>query len=68
VSTGEPWLEEDLQIACALKTALWQQSEATLSPSHCILAELKEKQIFELSNLTYTFSDKVINFILILVW
>ncbi|KAF6016773.1 hypothetical protein EB796_024906 [Bugula neritina] len=58
---GEPWLEEDLQIACALKTALWQQSEATLSPSHCILAELKEKQIFELSNLTYTFSDKKTN-------
>lgn len=59
VVCADTWLDKDITLACAIKMELWKEFDSTDSPTNFTRAELQEKQLFELSELFYSFSESV---------
>ena len=54
------WSTDDVNQACGIKLQLWKRYE-NAAPTNSLLAELEEKQLFEISNLVHIIADKVGN-------
>lgn len=54
------WKDDNMHEVYACKWSLWQKfDDVDESPECYMMAELRERHIFELSNLFYLFSNKV---------